>query len=408
MKAMFAMALLASAYAVTAGGTGIDSGAGRNAIDMNLTQSELDSSKAWKDYKALVKKANTSETVADLKKLRAGSDIKYDRVREFFIGNKQLSSDLIVRCEHTISSRINMYTPRLARLPRPDYESIVKNGFAGLNRSIRIVEEFQKAKLEDEFIESIRKELVSSVSALRNTLPELDRARKSRPPNRPISDDETIEALNLKLQPLSGKVDEWEIESRQRSGQSSVDFLLQSELDTSSLWGNYCGLHHQILIAKSADSLADIPKRAKMMEKDLSVLFRDSNIANSLVAWVKMSSESKAIEITTPKRVSGTREDWARLLSEFSLIQTESSIAGYFRDHELGHTLIWTMTGRLSPRTQNLVNNARSFRSNAGYKDAAPGTLNKLTADQERLIQEIEAFDESTQRTLAKWNKNPK
>jgi hypothetical protein len=96
------------------------------------------------------------------------------------------------------------------------------------------------------------------------------------------------------------------------------------------------------------------------------------------------------------------------VLSEFAMIQTEFQIAGFFRDRSLGHSLIWTMTTRLSPRSQNLAGNAKSFRSNAGYKDAAPGTWKKLTAKQEKAIQEIETFAKSMQRTLAKWKKSRK
>jgi hypothetical protein len=90
------------------------------------------------------------------------------------------------------------------------------------------------------------------------------------------------------------------------------------------------------------------------------------------------------------------------------MLQTEVRIAGFFHNRSLGHSLIWTMSGKLSSRSQNLANNAREFRSNAGYKDAQPGTWKKLTGKQEITIQEIEAFDKSTQRSLADWKKKPR
>jgi hypothetical protein len=277
-------------------------------MEMNLTQSDLDSSKAWKDYKALVEKNKGAKSAVELKKLHAGSDVKYRQLREFFIGNQPLASDLLDLCRIINSGGVELHTLSLARLPRPDYESIVKVGFEGLKRDIRIVEEFRKAHLQDDFIESIRMNLPRSVSAIRNNLVQLEKARIDRPPKKPISSEESIEALTSVLQALSDKADQWEVDSRLSAGQGRQDFLLQSELDTSTHWKNYCGIHWDLGAVKAVDSLFELPNQATQIKNDLANLFRDTGIAESLVAWVKLGCEVKTAELKTPKIIRGTTE----------------------------------------------------------------------------------------------------
>ena len=279
-------------------------GAEKNGMEMNLTQSDLDSSKAWKDYKALVEKNKGAKSAVELKKLRAGSDVKYRQLREFFIGNQPLASDLLDLCRIINSGGVELHTPSLARLPRPDYESIVKVGFEGLKRDIRIVEEFRKAHLQDDFIESIRMNLPRSVSAIRNNLVQLEKARIDRPPKKPISSEESIEALTSVLQALSDKADQWEVDSRLSAGQGRRDFLLQSELDTSTHWKNYCGIHWDLGAAKAVDSLFELPNQATQIKNDLAKL-SDEITAHIRARLSRHEQPAAALVVARPFTIDG-------------------------------------------------------------------------------------------------------